>query len=199
MMDRIYIITDRKLAGENLFEIIKNLVKEGYRFIQLRENDLSPLEMCQMTEKILNITNNDINLVINDRVDIAKIYNLYGVQLKEISISPHLVKKNFPDLKIGLSCHEEKRLLSNEAVADFFVFGNIFETSCKAGLKGKGIERLKNIISLTKKPLYAIGGINPENARLIKEAGCYGVAVRSLVFGNNNYLKDLEKIRKIWS
>ena len=196
-MERIYIITDIKLAGERFFEIITNLLKEGYRFIQIRENDLNAIELCKMVEKILNIANENVNLVMNDRVDIAHIYNLFGVQLKEVSIEPDLVKKHFPNLKIGLSVHDEKRI--NDNIADFYVFGNVFETQCKVGLEGKGLSALKDIISLTKKPVYAIGGINTQNASIVKDVGAYGVAVRSLVFDNKNYLEDLEKIRKIWS
>lgn len=196
-MDRIYIITDRKLAGEKFFEIIATILKEGYGFIQIRENDLNATELCAMIEKILDMANYDVNLVMNDRVDIAHIYNLFGVQLKEVSIKPDLVKKYFPHLKIGLSIHDEKRI--NDNIADFYVFGNVYETQCKAGLEGKGLSVLKKIVSLTKKPVYAIGGINSENSNKIKETGVYGVAVRSLVFDNPNYLIDLDKIRKIWS
>lgn len=196
-MERIYIITDRKLAGERFFEIITNLLKEGYRFIQIRENDLNAIELCKMVEKILNIANGNVNLVMNDRVDIAHIYNLFGVQLKEVSIEPNLVKTHYPNLKIGLSIHDEKRI--NDNIADFYVFGNVYETQCKIGLEGKGLSALKDIISLTKKPVYAIGGINTQNASIVQEVGAYGVAVRSLVFDNKNYLKNLEKIRKIWS
>lgn len=196
-MDRIYIITDRKLAGERFFEIITNLLKAGYRFIQIRENDLNAIELCKMVEKILNIANENVNLVMNDRVDIAHIYNLFGVQLKEVSIEPNLVKTYYPNLKIGLSIHDEKRI--NDNIADFYVFGNVYETQCKIGLEGKGLSALKDIISLTKKPVYAIGGINTQNASIVQEVGAYGVAVRSLVFDNKNYLEDLEKIRKIWS
>ncbi|MCX7771405.1 MAG: thiamine phosphate synthase, partial [Proteobacteria bacterium] len=128
-MDRIYIVTDRKLAGEKFFEIIDALLKEGYRFIQLRENDLSAVELCRMVEKILDLSKGHIDLVINDRVDIAHIYQIFGVQLKEVSIDPLLVKKYFPKLKIGLSLHNEESLVNNN-FADFYLFGNVFETSC---------------------------------------------------------------------
>lgn len=193
-MDRIYIVTDRKLAGERFFEIISNLLKEGYTFIQIRENDLNAIELCRMVEKILSIANDNINLIMNDRVDIAHIYNLFGVQLKEVSTKPELVKRYFPHLKIGLSIHDETRI--NDNIADFYVFGNVFDTKCKPGTEGKGLSFLRKIVSLTKKPVYAIGGINVENTIKIKESGAYGVAIRSLVFDNSNYLKDLEKIRK---
>ncbi len=198
-MDFIYIVSDRKLAKDRFFEIIKNVVEEGYSFIQLRENDLSAIELTNIIEKLHEITKGKIKLVINDRVDVAKIYSLYGVQLKKTSLSPTLVKKYFSDLKIGVSCHDEKRVKEYDNVADFFVYGNVFETSCKPGLEGKGLEKLRAIVSLTKKPVFAIGGITPENVIMIKKTGAYGVAVRSLVFGNKNYLEYLEKIRNLWS
>ncbi len=198
-MERIYIVTDRKLAGDRFFEIIKNLVREGYRFIQLRENDLSAQKLSIMIEKILDITGGQIKLVINDRADLAKIYQLYGVQLKEISPKPELIKKIFGELMVGVSCHNTERATENQKWADFFVYGNVFETECKAGLPGRGIDGLKDILKATEKPVYAIGGINSDNAMLVKQSGGYGVALRSLVFGNKDYLKELEKIRNIWS
>lgn len=197
-MDRIYIITDRKLAGANFYTIISALLKEGFNFIQLRENDLTAKELSEIIDKILKIADDKINLVINDRVDLAYIYNVFGVQLKEVSIEPSLVKKKFPQLKIGLSVHDEERVKRFCNEADFFVYGNVFETSCKEGVTGRGIETLKRIVSLTSKPVYAIGGINQDNSYLIKEAGAYGIAIRSLVFGNKDYLKSLQKLRMQW-
>ena len=63
------------------------------------------------------------------------------------------------------------------------ILGTIFETECKKGLKGRGIEFVREISEYCRKngdiPVYAIGGITPENISLVKEAGARGGCMMS--------------------
>lgn len=195
--DRVYIVTDRKSAGKRFFEIIENLVLNGLTFIQLREKDLSAIELYQLGKKLQEICKGkELRLVINDRIDVAIALKAYGVQLTEGSLTPDIVKSISKRVKIGLSVHNRDRLQKYKKLADFFVFGNIFNTESKPGLVGQGVFALKDLSKLSNKPLYAIGGINSSNMHIVLRAGAYGVAMRGAFFSNENFIEEINKIRK---
>lgn len=196
LKERVYVITDRKAAGNNFFPIIEALIANGFTFIQLREKDLSAFELYLLGKKIIEMgRGTELKLVVNDRLDVALALKAYGVQLTENSLTADVVKKLSKDIKIGVSIHDERRLKLFEAFADFFVFGNVFETKSKPNVVGKGVFALKNIVSKTDKPVYAIGGINADNLHLAFEAGAYGVAIKGAFFSSENYLEQIKNIK----
>lgn len=197
MNDRIYIVTDRKAGGDRFWDILKTVIGAGFCFIQLREKDMSADELYDMGEKIMKI-GGKTKLVVNDRLDVALALGAYGVQITEQSLNPAVIQHIRGGMKVGLSVHDSDRLRKFEKYCDFFVFGNVFETDSKPGVIGKGIFALKEITSLTNKPVYAIGGVNHTNTELVLKAGAYGVALKGPVFGADEPLSELKKIKKIF-
>ena len=61
----------------------------------------------------------------------------------------------------------------------FPVLGTIFETDCKKGLKGKGVEFVRQICARCPIPVYAIGGMNLERISLVRQAGAAGGCMMS--------------------
>lgn len=193
MLPRICIVTDRKLVGDNFLSFIEELLKLDFNFIQLREKDLSPVELYNLAKKILKIGNDKIKLIINDRVDVACLSGAKGVHLGVNSIPSDMVKKKFSELLVGISVHSIDELKRNTHF-DYVFFGNVFETDCKPGLEGKGLDLLREIVNMTDKPVFAIGGITPDNVLEVLKTGAYGVAVRSLPIKDMNGLFKLRKI-----
>ena len=74
---------------------------------------------------------------------------------------------------------EEARAAIAEG-ADYLLLGAIFETATHPGQPGLGLDTLRSIVALGV-PVIAIGGITPERAQSVKDAGAWGVAaMRSL-------------------
>ena len=122
---------------------------------------------------------NGVKFVVHTFFSAAKKLGVKEIQL------PMEVYRNFPkDLKgldTGASIHSLSELEDAVAAgAKWVIFGNVFEPTCKPGKPGEGIEMLKKICDASPVPVYAIGGITPENARLCKEAGADGVCAMSL-------------------
>lgn len=86
---------------------------------------------------------------------------------------------------ISISCHSLND--AEEAVrmgARQIIVGNIYETQCKAGLPGKGLEFLGDICSCVHAlnadaRVYAIGGIKPDNIGDVMRAGADGGCMMS--------------------
>ncbi len=66
-----------------------------------------------------------------------------------------------------------------EEGADFIVAGHIYETDCKKGLPGRGIDFLTSIVEQVDIPVYAIGGIRGSNIDEVASAGASGACQMS--------------------
>jgi len=78
-------------------------------------------------------------------------------------------------LKIGVSVHSlEQALSAQELGADYVVAGHIFDTPSHALERGRGLKFLREICESLSIKTYAIGGINLENLKEIKQACAAG-------------------------
>lgn len=143
--------------------------------IHLREKQKTARELFQAVELLAK----DIPLskiIINDRVDVAVASRAAGVQLAYHSLDAALVKKAFPQMKIGTSIHSYEE--AKQAGADYLLYGHVFSSTSKPGLPPKGLEELTRLTQLDI-PVIAIGGITVENTRHVLHAGAAGIAVMS--------------------
>ena len=82
--------------------------------------------------------------------------------------------------EIGASCHSVEDAL--EAVrlgSTYLTAGHIFDTDCKKGLPGRGLDFLRAVCENVSVPVYGIGGINCENLVDVRKAGAKGACVMS--------------------
>lgn len=123
-------------------------------------------------------------LVVNDRVDVARILELPGVHLGERSIPVDAARRIVgPGVLVGRSVHDPEAAASPEAVgADYLFVGTIFPSASHPGRPGAGPERIRSVADVTDLPVYGIGGIDPDRVAPVLDAGARGVAVLSGVW-----------------
>ena len=169
-----YYITDRKAAGgfRALLEIIRDQLQIGIDLIQIREKDLSARELFEFTLAVLEIRDREFRkkpptkILINTRCDVAKAAGADGVHLP--ADAP---KETLPGLIIGRSCHTLEEVKA--ATADFVTFGPVFDSPGKS--QPTGVQGLRAACKLGK-PVYALGGVNWDNADECMQAGAEGIA-----------------------
>lgn len=182
----LYLVTDRhQTAGRDLVHVLKEAVAGGVSAVQLRERDLSTIDLYRLAERILDITNSaGATLIINDRLDLAMALPAGGVQLTRNSLPPGKVRDLAgPEMLIGISCHRVEEV-QEAAVsgADFVVLGPIYATPSKARygvpLSPAIIQEARSVCPL---PILAIGGIKSAMVPEVIRAGADGVAAISAV------------------
>jgi thiazole tautomerase (transcriptional regulator TenI) len=182
VVGEFHVISTGQQSDERLIEIITH-IHPYVDAIHLREKRKTAKELAAMISALITKGVPAEKLIINDRVDVAFVCGAAGVQLAYHSLNVKEVKEHFPSLRVGCSVHslEEAREAERDG-ADYCIYGHIFSTNCKPGLTPRGISELKKIVKQTIIPVIAIGGIKPENAETVMQAGAKGIAVMSGVF-----------------
>ena len=177
-------VTNRKLCND-FYKRIKEISKSNLKYLILREKDLEYKELLIMAKKVQSILkDSNIKLIINSNVEVAEEVNAYGIQLSFKDFCENK-GKNFNGIK-GVSVHSLSEAIEAEKRgANYIIYGHVFNTDCKKGLKPRGLIEFKEICNKVNIPVYAIGGINKENYKSVLEIGADGVAVMSSLMKNS--------------
>jgi thiamine-phosphate pyrophosphorylase len=179
------LITDRKVCGIKLTGIIEQAIDGGVGTVQLREKDLSTSDLYSLAGEIREITERKgVNLIINDRVDIATAVDADGVHLGWQSLEIDMVRRMIGrDKIIGFSAHSLKEAEKAEnSGADYVTISPIFETVNKDYfIKPLGVVEIGKIKEQIDIPVIALGGINENNVNNVLKNGADGIAVISAI------------------
>jgi len=183
---RLLLVTDRhQTNGRPLVAVLAQAAKAGGLSIQLRERDLSGKELFALADEIQRSTGrHSIQLVINDRLDVALSLQDVGVHLRSNSLPVEVARRLVgPHRLLGISVHSVSEAVQAEAGgADYIVLGPIYETPSKQ-MYGPplGLSTLQDAARAVRVPIIGIGGVTAARARHVRLAGGYGVAVITAV------------------
>jgi thiamine-phosphate pyrophosphorylase len=123
--------------------------------------------------------------IVNDRADLAKRLGADGVHIGQED-TPYAEARALMGPKgiVGVTCHDSRHLAMEaaEAGADYVAFGAFFETTTKQAKTKADPATLTWWQEMMNAPCVAIGGITPDNARGLAEAGADFLAVSSGVW-----------------
>ncbi len=185
---RFYLVTDRKQgAPRSIASIVHDACVTGVRAVQLREKDLSAPDLIASATRLVGVMRphgGKLLVNVSDFVEddtAALLAASPGVDGFHVPDTPDLLarfRSMFPDLLIGASTHAPDGVRAAAgAGADFVCFGPVFETASKKRFgKPQGMDALGEACRAAAVPVFAIGGVTPENARACLDAGAHGVA-----------------------
>lgn len=195
-MFKIICVTNRSLCKENFLVRINRIAQASPEAIILREKDLTEHEYYILAKDVIEICDRyKIQCILHNFITVALDLNHSAIhlpysKLKDLSENE---KKQFKIL--GASCHSiDDALYAQKKGCTYITAGHIFETDCKKGLPGRGLDFLENICNQIDIPVYAIGGISQKNISRIKNTGASGACIMSgFMCGENiNELIEME-------
>ncbi|MBO4699678.1 thiamine phosphate synthase [bacterium] len=177
----IICVTNRSLCEGGFLQKIEDVASCGVKAVILREKDLSEAEYRSLAEKFVAVCRKHrVEAVLHSFAGVAVELGIPAVHLP-LDAFRHLdeEKRKFFK-KIGVSCHSVSDAVEAEKLgAAYVTFGHVFATDCKKGLEPRGLDALKSVCSSVKIPVYAIGGINSGNIKLVFESGAECACIMS--------------------
>jgi thiamine-phosphate pyrophosphorylase len=160
---------------------LKRLLPAGLRLVQLRIKD-APAEVIgrQIEDAIRLCKRADCQLVVNDYWQLAIEAGADLVHLgQEDLANADLRALRRAGIKLGISTHSDEELdIALSVDPDYVALGPIYPTLLKKmPWAPQGLERVATWKAKVPCPLVAIGGITPDRARFVLEAGADSLAV----------------------
>ena len=166
---KLLVLTDRTLVstGRSLVDVVRAAVEGGATHVVLREKDLPRSRRAALAGELRGFV--PVLLIASDPSIAAD-----GVHLAATDPWP----SDRPDV-VGRSCHSPAELARAAAEGcDYATLSPIFESPSKPGY---GPALTVDALPAAPLPVYALGGVDPTNARSCIEAGAAGVAVMGYV------------------
>ena len=187
----LYAVTDQSWLKENetLLDVVKEVLKNGATFLQIREKDLAEGDFEEEAKKLKDICREyKVPYVVNDNVDIAMHIDADGVHVGQSDIKGRNIRSMIgPDKILGISAGTvEEAIAAEKAGADYIGVGAVFVTSTKKNARNMSIDCLKEIVDSVNIPVVAIGGINANNMMELAGSKIDGIAVVSAIFAAEN-------------
>jgi thiamine-phosphate pyrophosphorylase len=196
-LPKLYPITDARITGLSHADQVERLAEGGATFIQLREKNASPRDFYMAAREAVQVARRlGVQVIINDRVDIAIAVGADGVHLGQDDLPPEKARALLGENRIiGSSTHNLKQALEAcSAPVDYIAIGPAFQTTTKEKPDPVvGLETIAEIKRSVSKPLVAIGGITLELAKSVIEAGADSVAIISDLYSKEEIAERARK------
>ncbi|GAC1422172.1 MAG: thiamine phosphate synthase [Flavisolibacter sp.] len=201
MFSKLQYISQGATAKDQLNNI-KEVLNAGCEWIQLRFKNADEQEINTIGIEVKKIcTSFNAAFIINDHPHIAKEIDSDGVHLGLKDMPVNKAREILGDKIIGGTANTlEDALKRVHEGCSYIGLGPFRFTETKEKLSPiLGLEGYKNIMSGLKEhkiqlPVYAIGGIVPEDIESLMQTGVYGVAVSGCITYHKNKTKLINEI-----
>ena len=169
-------------AGWAPLDLTREFLEGGATFLQVRAKHLPSGRLLDLCDAVVALaTERGARVIINDRVDVARMCGAAGVHVGQDDLPPDAARALLgPDAIVGFSTHTveqvEAALLTQ---ATYVAVGPVFGTHTKdTGYTAVGLNLVADAARLCRdRPIVAIGGITVDTAPQVLRAGATTVAV----------------------
>jgi len=200
---RLYVITDEKVSrGRSHLQVAEAAIVGGADVLQLRDKEAPGGLLYRVALQLRRITREaKVPFIVNDRLDIALAADADGVHVGQADLPASVVREIMgPGKILGVSVDTvEEAMQAEKDGADYLGVGPVFEareTKPDAGLP-LGVDRITRIRRQCRLPIVAIGGINAENALMVREAGADAAAVISAIVAADDIAHAARRLKRI--
>ena len=182
----LYAITPDDSDTAALVNKVRQALRGGALAVQYRNKVADPLlKQAQAQALLFPCHAAGVPLIINDDLELALAVDADGVHLGSkdgdlVSARARLGRSKL----LGASCYDrlELALAAQAAGADYVAFGSAFPSPTKSAAVRAPLKLFREAAARIDLPIVAIGGITPDNARAVVDAGATAVAAISALF-----------------
>jgi len=141
----LYVIIDKGLVGEKIFDITKQVLDAGVKVLQLREKGVYDKVFLEDALRISEIAKNyGALLIINDRPDIAVACEADGVHVGQEDLPVEAVRRVVGHKIVGISTHNLEQVEEADSEdLEYIACGPVFHTTTKDAGEPVGLEFIR--------------------------------------------------------
>jgi 8-oxo-dGTP diphosphatase len=185
--------TDNRM--EMFISGIEECIMAGARLLQLRCHENMYIKQSEVITKILSICNAyNAKLLLNTTPATAVSLKAHGVHLNSVRLLQLNQRPLESNYWVAASCHNQIEMAHAEKIGvDFAVLSPVESTISHPNAKPMGWDKFSELSGLANMPVYALGGMLPEDMSKAWNYGAQGIAMLSGVWSSN---MPAEVIRK---
>jgi thiamine-phosphate pyrophosphorylase len=199
----LYLISPQDV-GDGFPDRLKAAVEPGVATaFQLRVKDIDEHQLARLAEPLLRIcADAGVAFIVNDSMALAKRLGADGVHLGQSDGDVREARALLgPSAQIGRTCHDSRHLAmqAGEDGADYVAFGAFHPTTTKPSHYRPDPSILRWWSTLFEIPCVAIGGITPDNARPLIDAGADFLAVCQAVWSADDTAAAVKRFGEVFA
>lgn len=199
----IYAITDAKLMGPNLIDMVEQSILGGIHILQYR-NKTADIEQQEKEAQLLSqlCKKRKILFLVNDDIELAIKVDADGVHLGQNDTLIKEARNSLGKNKIiGITCHNKIELAqkAQNDGADYVAFGRFYPSKTKPNATQANLSLISSARKLISIPIVAIGGITPDCAPSLLKEGAHMLAIVHGIFGQHDILHATRQFVKIYN
>jgi thiamine-phosphate pyrophosphorylase len=180
-MAELYLLTPPRIDAGFADTLARTLDAGPVSALQIRLKDHDEAEVRALAPGLIKAARaRGVTVILNDDPQLASALGCDGVHVGQEDASVKQARADLgPKALVGATCHDSRHLAmtAGEQGADYVAFGAVFETATKTPKSRASLELFTWWRELFELPCVAIGGITPDNAQPVIDAGADYLAV----------------------
>ena len=175
----VYAITCAADAADVPFiDRVHAALGQGVRLIQVREPELAVSERDALARRIVDLASPyGARVLLNGSAEDARGLGCAGVHWTARALAAATARPR--DLMVGVSVHTHDELMrACELDVDFAVLGPVRATPKHPDARPLGFDRFAEAVAGTRVPVFALGGLRPDDLSIALAHGAHGLAMR---------------------
>lgn len=199
----LYVLTDcDNYGGKQFLEKTEAILESGIAMLQHRNKKDSADVRLEQAKKLQHLCRQyDVPLIINDDIELAKKIHADGIHLgsDDLPCTEARMQLGTGNI-IGISCYNSlaRAIKAERDGADYVTFGSFYPSTTKPDAVPADPELLHTARDHITLPVIAIGGIAPENALPLLQAGADFLAVSRAIYGAENPAGEVKKFNQLF-
>jgi len=176
----VYAITQASQIGAKAaVQQIKQALQHGLRLIQIREKAMNGTALQAFSKIVIELAHESgAQVLVNGDSTLCRELGADGIHLTASQLMDLFERPDMNYGWCGASCHNLEELHQAELLGiDFAVLGPVLPTLSHPATKPLGWRKFANLINDCSIPVYALGGLQPDDLSSAREMGAHGVAM----------------------
>lgn len=174
-------VTGSAASAELFLEHFTRLLRGGATLVQLRAPTLERAAFQRLARQCLLLSQeHGCRLLLNGEADLLETVPAAGIHVSSQRLRLLAARPAGDKQLFGASCHGLEELQRAEALgADYAFLSPVRETSTHPGQSGMGWEEFEQCVRAVNIPVYALGGLVPDDLPQARRCGAIGIAAIS--------------------